>query len=140
MRVVLDTNVLLVSISRKSQYHPIYKSLLRGDYQSCVTVDIWEEYEEKIGEHMGELVAKATMEALDRCPDVLYFKKYFYFYAIKADPDDDKFVDCAVAGNVDFIVTNDNHFNVLKKLGFPKIQVLSADEFLNLVSTQYNLQ
>lgn len=100
MKVVLDTNVLLVSISRKSPYYPIYKSLLRGDFQCCVTVDIWEEYEEKIGEHMGEIVANATMEALDRCPDVLYFKKYFYFHAIKADPDDDKFVDCAVAGGL----------------------------------------
>lgn len=138
MKVVLDTNVLLVSISRKSPYYPIYNSLLRGDFQCCVTVDIWEEYEEKIGEHMGEIVANATMEALDRCPDVLYFKKYFYFHAIKADPDDDKFVDCAVAGNVDYIVSDDRHFNVLKKLPFPKLRVISADDFLSLVVEQFS--
>ena len=138
MKVVLDTNVLLVSISRKSPYYPIYNSLLRGDFQCCVTVDIWEEYEEKIGEHMGEIVANATMEALDRCPDVLYFKKYFYFQAIKADPDDDKFVDCAVAGNVDYIVSDDRHFNVLKKLPFPKLRVISADDFLSLVVEQFS--
>ena len=36
MKVVLDTNVLLVSISRKSPYYPIYESLLRGDFQFLV--------------------------------------------------------------------------------------------------------
>lgn len=49
MKVVLDTNVLLVSVSRRPEYYPIYRSLLPGHYQCCVTVDMWEEYEEKSG-------------------------------------------------------------------------------------------
>lgn len=42
---------------------------------------------------------------------------------------DRKFVDCAFAGNVDFLVTNDKHFNSLKNLDFPKINVLTIQEF-----------
>ncbi len=48
---------------------------------------------------------------------------------IQSDPDDNKFVDCAVAGNVDFLVTNDKHYNILKTIGFPPINVISLEEF-----------
>jgi predicted nucleic acid-binding protein len=42
-------------------------------------------------------------------------------------------VDCAVAGNADFIVTNDGHFKVLKDIQFPRVEVLSIDEFEQLL-------
>ncbi|WP_366145465.1 PIN domain-containing protein [Methylovulum sp.] len=47
-----------------------------------------------------------------------------------ADKDDNKFVDCAVAGNADFLVSNDRHFNVLKTIEFPKLQVFTIFEFI----------
>lgn len=49
---------------------------------------------------------------------------------IQADPDDNKFVDCAFAANATYIVSNDRHFDVLSKIDFPKIQVLKLIEFL----------
>ena len=42
----------------------------------------------------------------------------------------DKFVDCAITANVKFVVTNDKHFKVLKKIDFPYVEVISATEFL----------
>ena len=38
---------------------------------------------------------------------------YYHFNLITADPDDNKFVDCAIAANAHYIVSNDKHFNVL---------------------------
>ena len=52
---------------------------------------------------------------------------------IEADPDDNKFVDCAIAANAQFIVTNDHHYNVLHQIDFPKVNVINIDAFLNLV-------
>ena len=52
---------------------------------------------------------------------------------IEADPDDDKFVDCAVACNAKFVVTDDNHFDVLKKMDFPKIDVIGLDEIIQQI-------
>ena len=46
------------------------------------------------------------------------------------DKDDNKFVDCAIAGNAQFIVTNDKHFEVLKNIQFPKVEVVSSTDFL----------
>ncbi len=52
-----------------------------------------------------------------------------YQKRIEADPNDNKFVDCAVAARADYIVTEDKHFNELRKVSFPKINVIGVDEF-----------
>lgn len=48
LRIVLDTNVLLVSISPHSQYHWIFENLIVGNYEIFVTNEILMEYEEVI--------------------------------------------------------------------------------------------
>ncbi|WP_394338868.1 PIN domain-containing protein [Hanamia caeni] len=52
------------------------------------------------------------------------------------DPDDNKFFDAAVAGKADFIVTNDAHFNEAKKFEFPNVNIISADEFLEILKRE----
>jgi predicted nucleic acid-binding protein len=42
-----------------------------------------------------------------------------------------KFVDCAISANADYIVSNDKHFNILKSVGFPKIEVVNIETFKN---------
>ncbi len=133
MRIVLDTNVITVAISRRSKFYPIWQSLRNGDYELVATSDILAEYEEIIGGDLSPEIANFVLDTLDNLPNVSYLNRYFNWNLIAEDPDDDKFVDCAFAGNADFLVTNDRHFNVLKTHPFPKIKVLSADEFLDLL-------
>ena len=54
---------------------------------------------------------------------------YYNWNLIPADPDDNKFVDAAVSGNVDYLVTNDKHFKVLKSIEFPPVNVITLEEF-----------
>ncbi len=54
---------------------------------------------------------------------------YYRWNLITNDPDDNKFVDCALNGGVDFIVSNDHHFNILKSYHFPPIKVIDIDKF-----------
>ena len=49
---------------------------------------------------------------------------------ITADPDDNKFVDCAFAANADYLVSEDSHFDILKKTSFPKLNLVTLDEFM----------
>lgn len=58
MKIVLNTNVLLVSISDKSKHHWLYKALLDGEFDLYITNDILTEYEEKISVHWHPNVAK----------------------------------------------------------------------------------
>ncbi len=37
-------------------------------------------------------------------------------FRLSPDPDDDKFIDCAISGNADFIVSGDSHLLVLKSI------------------------
>ena len=55
---------------------------------------------------------------------------YFHFKLIIADPDDDKFVDCAIAANAKFVVTDDGHFDVLKQIDFPKVEIIGLDDLI----------
>lgn len=50
------------------------------------------------------------------------------------DPDDNKFVDCAIASNADFIVTEDRHFQLLKDVPFPRVNVIGIEEFKEVLS------
>lgn len=134
MRVVLDTNVLLVSISRRSPHHPIFRAFEEKQYELLVTTDIILEYEEIIGEEMSANVAENIVKGIRDARNAPYIHKYFYWNLISVDSDDNKFVDCAVAGSADFIVTDDRHFKVLKSIPFPKVKVISADDFVELLT------
>jgi putative PIN family toxin of toxin-antitoxin system len=129
MRVVLDTNVLLVSISDRSPYHWIYLGLTQGKYELCVTTEILLEYAEIIEQHMGFEVSESVQGVLDNLTNVHFINSYFRFDLIKKDKDDNKFVDCAIAANANFIVSEDKDFRVLKKIAFPKVEVLGVEKF-----------
>ena len=133
MKIVLDTNVLSVAISRRSRFYPIWQAIRDGRIDILVTTDILAEYEEIIGSDLSVEVATFVLETLETLPNIEFIHKYFFWRLITADPDDDKFVDCAVAGSADFIVSDDRHFQVLKAIPFPKVIVLKAEEFLERI-------
>lgn len=129
MKVVLDTNILLVSISDRSSHHWVYKSLLDQKYELAVSNSILNEYEEKIGEHWHPDVAEAVIRTLLELPNVVPTHINFALNLIDSDPGDNKFVDCAFASNSRYLVSTDKDFSILKRIGFPKIEVLKMDEF-----------
>jgi uncharacterized protein len=133
MKVVLDTNVLAVAISRKSRYYPIWQSLRKGDFEMLVTTDILLEYDEILTDYLSPEVAQNVLGGLELLPNLTLITKYYYWNLITPDPDDDKFVDCAIAGGADFIITDDGHFRVMKDIPFPRVVILTADEFLEMV-------
>lgn len=130
LRVVLDTNALLVSIARKSRYRLIFDSLLEGQFQAVITNEILNEYIEIIERKANAIVARNIAESITNLPNVEKIEISYRWNLITADPDDNKFVDCAIAGRVKYVVTDDKHFNILKEIPFPKVDVISIEEFL----------
>lgn len=133
MKLVVDTNIILVSLSEYSPYHWVLKSLLNKQYILCVTNEILLEYEEIINRYLGKENANLFMELLDNLSNVEYITRYFKWNLIKADPDDNKFVDCAIASNSNFLATNDNHFKILKEINFPKVNIINIDELKRIL-------
>lgn len=136
MKVVLDTNVLLAALPLTSSSHPIFLALVQGTYDLCLTSDILNEYEEVFQRRANPEIAALALDVLDILPNLLHINKYYFWRLITVDPDDNKFVDCAVAANADFIVTDDKHFNVLKKIEFPKVKVISKGKFLEMLESR----
>jgi predicted nucleic acid-binding protein len=129
--------VLLVSISSKSKYRPIFDAFLNEDFDLCVTTDILLEYEEIIKTHMGDKVAEYVLQLIENAPNVRWITNYFKWHLIKVDADDNKFVDCAIAGDAKFLVSDDKYFRVLEDISFPKVDVVTAHDF-NTMLTQKN--
>lgn len=127
--VVLDTNCLLQSVSNRSRYYKVWESFLLGQYTLCVSNEILEEYEEIIASHMSPLAAKIVIETILRANNVQRVDAQYHFGLIQTDVDDNKFVDCAIVANADFIVTEDAHFDVLKNIPFPNVKVIRLQKF-----------
>ena len=130
MTIVLDSNCLIQILPRLSDHRWLYDLILDGSIRLAVTNEILSEYAEVLdtffeSETLGELITKVIIEL----PGTEKTIVYFHFGLIENDPDDNKFVDCAIAANTDFIITNDRHFRVLKTVPFPKVLTLTLDEF-----------
>jgi len=129
--VVLDTNALIQALPSRSHYHKIWTDFLAGRYCLCVSNEILTEYEEILAMHASPEVAHNVVNAIARHPQTVYRESYFRFHLLShIDKDDDKFVDCAITANADYIVTEDSHFDHLKQIPFPQLNVLTLDEFL----------
>lgn len=134
MKVVMDSNILIAAMGKRSNLRPIWDAFIEGKFQLVVSEDILKEYEEIMQEHAAPGVAELVMEILVESPDVLFQHVYYNWSAIVADPEDDKFFDIAVASNSDYLVTNDKHFNIVKKMVFPVVKVIDAVNFQRLIT------
>lgn len=131
-RLVLDTNVLLVILPQRSPYHKLWIDFLAEKYVMCVSNEMINEYSEIISQKTTPFVAdNVIMEILYR-PNVIFVTPSYRFHLITADEDDNKFVDCAITANADFLVSNDSHFNILKSIRYPHVHLVSLDEYMIL--------
>ncbi len=128
--LVLDTNSLIQCVSRRSAYHGLWLSLLDGRNRLCVTTEILDEYVEIMEQKAGAKYASLVLEIITSSPYTLFVTPYYHFNLIVADPDDNKFVDCAVSANAKYIVTEDHHYNILRSIEFPKVEIIRLDEVM----------
>lgn len=132
MKLVIDTNCLLVSISRKSKYNWLFQALIDKKFELFITSEILNEYEEVIGRYFSPETVEPIYEILTTASNV---RKVEIFYKLNliSDPDDNKFVDCAFAANVNYLVTNDTDYDVLRYIDFPKINIITIENFKNIL-------
>jgi putative PIN family toxin of toxin-antitoxin system len=134
LKIVLDTNLLLVSVHLKSQYRTIYDALRIGKYQLIVSNEVLTEYYELLSKFYSNEFAEVVIDEILNLDNVVLQEPYFKFELISIDPDDNKFVDLVICSNSDFIVTQDNHYNILRDIKFPQVQTLNIKEFIDTIS------
>ena len=128
--VVIDTNCLIQMMSKRSPYRPIWDAFLAGRFDLCVSNEILEEYQEILGQQITPTIAENVVLLILNQQNVQLVDPHFRMGIITADPDDNKFVDCAFAAGADYLVSEDSHFKVLHQTPFPKLNLVTLDEFL----------
>ncbi len=133
-RIILDTNCLLVVVPKRSPFRWIYDGILNNEIELVVSTEILLEYEEQLSFFYSAEYAENILKVLTNLPNVIKINPItFNWLLIYQDPDDDKFVDAYVASNTDIIVTNDRHYNVLKAIKFPIVNVCKITNFERII-------
>lgn len=129
LKAVIDTNIFIAIIGRKSPFRWIFDGLVQGKLVLCLSNEILFEYREVLEQKTNRQIAENITEFLTVSPFVQKTEIYFNFQLIREDADDNKFVDCAIATNAVCLVSNDKHFQILKTIDFPQVTILNLQEF-----------
>lgn len=124
IRLVVDTNIIVsaaISVSRRkrSPERDLVGRIAEGKLTLLLSDDIFGEYEEVLSRFVEEtarphIPRKITEEILDGLEDVATFMESTPRVSLLRDPDDAKFLDLAIAGQADYLITtNLRHFPAL---------------------------
>ncbi len=133
MRLVIDTNIWVSSLSRKSSFNWIFQSFVDKKITLILSHEILLEYEEILKIKYSEKAVEIFLKMIEESENVEYVESFFQWNFLN-DQDDNKFVDVAIAANADFILTEDKDFKILKSVPFPKVEIIDIDQFLKLLS------
>jgi putative PIN family toxin of toxin-antitoxin system len=133
MIVCIDTNVFIQASKAGHPLSKIFAGWLARRFQWAVSNDILTEYQEMLTQRSGRLRWLQFSRALDlaekRGGMLVRANPSYYFQIVSIDPDDNKFTDCAIAADADFVITNDHHFKPLAGSGY-KPQPITPEEFI----------
>ena len=87
-KIVLDTNGLISSLSRRGQFYPIWRSFQQRSYTLCISNEILDEYIEIISQKMTPEIAENVADLLLKSKNVELIYPQFRWNLITADPDD----------------------------------------------------
>ena len=129
MKIVLDTNVLISGIFFSGPPHLILRAWREGGVDLALSQEIFKEYSQT-ARILAESYPLVDLHAL-----LLLIEREAEFYEVQplpaqvcSDPEDDKFLACALASQAESIVSGDKH--LLRVSGFQGIQVLRPRAFV----------
>lgn len=129
-RAVLDTNILVsVTLSKGAPYE-VLQHAEDGDFVSVTSPSIVHETRDVLTRDkipFTENQADTFIEKMLSVSEVI--APEIELDVVEDDPDDNKIIECAVAGNAEYIVSGDSHLLDIGK--YEGILILQPDEFLN---------
>jgi putative PIN family toxin of toxin-antitoxin system len=112
MRAVLDTNVLISAVISTGVPHEVVVAGYEGQYQIVVSSATVSEFRTTLQKYPDRFGLDED-DIQTEVETVQYFAEFVEpdeeLAVVDDDPDDDKFVEAAVAGNADYLVSGDQH-------------------------------
>ena len=130
IRVVVDTNVFISSFfgGHPRKIIDLWKS---GEITLCLSKPIVDEYIEVLRrlELQNEKEIDELLGLFAHGFHVVFTAKTPELYIVEKDPDDNKFIECAVALKAEFVITGDKALKEIKE--YININIVSPSEFLS---------
>jgi len=110
VKVVLDTNVVVSGIFFAGPPYEILNSWRRGSFKLLLSEAIFDEYQ-RVATNLRRKYSGVNISAFLRllALGALWVDAPELGVQVSEDPDDDKFIACALAGNAKVIVSGDRH-------------------------------
>ena len=136
MKAVIDTNGLLNAIPKRGSKKWLYNAFIAESFIWVFSNEILTEYDEVICQKFSQNVANYVISSLLASVNHERFEASYKYQLVTDDHDDDKFVDCAIGANVDYLVTDDRHILRLLQIPdlFPPVPVVTFAQFKNILS------
>jgi putative PIN family toxin of toxin-antitoxin system len=130
VKTVLDTNVFISGVFFKGPPYQIIRAWRDGRIRFLISEEIFEEYQ-RVGKHLASGFPKVDLEPF---LELLAINAEFIIpkklqNPVCEDPDDDKFIACALAGKSNIIISGDKH--LLRVSGYKGIKVLRPRKFVD---------
>lgn len=132
MKIVLDTNLFVSGIHWAGNPEKILISWSKGDFELVSSLPIVDE----LTSTLMNFKKPMTLDDIFWWRNLILKKSTIVYpkekvNVVKDDPDDDKFIEAALEGNADYIVSQDNH--LLKLKGYKGIKIIEPGSFLELL-------
>ncbi|PIN77900.1 putative toxin-antitoxin system toxin component, PIN family [Candidatus Woesearchaeota archaeon CG10_big_fil_rev_8_21_14_0_10_33_12] len=136
MRLVLDTNVLVSGTFWTGSSFKVISLIDQDKVLFIVSPAILSEYDRIL--HSDEILDKTTLYQQTRIKAIhkllskaLIVDPKQKFNVANGDPDDNKFLEAAIEGKADYIISKDKHLLNIKI--FKDIPILTPEQFLNIL-------
>ena len=136
MKITVDTNILISATFWDGASAEIIDKVEDKKVDLVLSGEIIKEYSEVLNyKEIQDKIKNKNLEIKKSVGKIISISKIVIpkgkLNVVKDDPEDDKILECAVEGNVDYIISYNKHLLKLKK--FKEIKIITPEEFLKLI-------
>lgn len=128
MRIVVDTNVITSAVFFGGKPYQLIRHIMEGQVGVVASKEIVDEYEEIILRLKQKYPAISTRIPLQDLLSKFEIIRVSSDIHVSRDPDDDKFISCAIDGKCLYIVSGDS--DLLSIGSYDNIEILTVVDFL----------
>ena len=137
MIVVLDTNIVASATFWRGKPAHCLEAWTLGKYDLAISHPVLSEYEEVVARLAARYPTKPPTDWLSAIRQAGHLCLPVALTPVTADPDDEMFIECAVAARADYLMTGDKgHLLALKQAG--GVPIVAASKFLSLLGLPEN--
>ena len=132
MRIVIDTNVVASAIFFGGRPAELLRMVIRHEHLAVATDEIVDEYQATISYLLDKYGGKKMQLSIVPIFSAMEIIQATNKVDICRDPDDNKFISCAIDGHCYYVVSGDKDLLSLEQFG--NIKIVTVAEFLELFS------